>query len=483
MLVSDQGTVCNVPGENKTEWEKLRNLSSEKGDILTSVEISFKIKSLQESFRLNDAAIGYVSLFIRKIFFDELSLSECEAKLGSMLATTGGDPSQSHAIVEFVQREILTIKPQAKQEAAEEKKLAVTIVNLPLLQALSKYEQLGNQLITGERIKIKKQTEPVRPSLIYWLKYYRDELGVGYHDSVKRGNFLFRSENCKGLSAEERERINLILRSVEEDYPLSIDTEKNEIIFPDFAAFSRSATGESVHALSDRPQAVFAEKPVWQNPAALVKPAPQSFPSEPRTMKQSTGEVSRDASGFLAKNEEIQGKPAAWTPPRIPELKPKRVSVETTKPRRPNFGPAPAYERNEDKVEMSVRPETPKQFSSPGNVSVGGPAESVPTSSGHKAGMEESDSYAGGGLAISWKANQRDSNEVPLMKEDDGLSFSSKHIFPAEKERMQGALPSVEDTPLAAKQPLPITKPAAPSVSQSDRNPFHIRPVSARKEE
>lgn len=107
-------------------------------------------------------------------------------------------------------------------------------ISLPLLQALSKYEQLGNQLITSERIKVKSQTEPVRPSLLYWLKYYRDELGIGHHDSVQRGQFLFRSENGKKLSSEERERVSLILKSVEEDLPLQIDIVRNEIVFPHF---------------------------------------------------------------------------------------------------------------------------------------------------------------------------------------------------------------------------------------------------------
>ena|GEM_PF-3072384 len=114
--------------------------------------------------------------------------------------------------------------------------LSVNTVSLPLLQALPKYENLGNQLITRERIKVKSQAEPVRPSLLYWLKYYRDELGIGQHSSVERGDFLFRSENGRKLSGEERERISLILKSVEENLPLSIDPKNQEIVFPVFQA-------------------------------------------------------------------------------------------------------------------------------------------------------------------------------------------------------------------------------------------------------
>ncbi|OIP59695.1 MAG: hypothetical protein AUK19_01555 [Candidatus Moranbacteria bacterium CG2_30_45_14] len=123
---------------------------------------------------------------------------------------------------------------KTEPEEREEKMSSVATVSLPILQALSKYENLGNQLITQERIKIKTQGESVRPSLFYWLRYYRDELGIGQHNSVERGDFLFRSENGKRLSPEERERVNLILKSIEENLPLTVDTKQQEIIFPAF---------------------------------------------------------------------------------------------------------------------------------------------------------------------------------------------------------------------------------------------------------
>jgi hypothetical protein len=124
------------------------------------------------------------------------------------------------------------------------------IINLPLLQALSKYEKLGQQVITSEKIKLKTQIEPVRSSLFNWLKYYRDELGIGQHNNVERGEFLFRSENGRKLSGEERERISLILKSVEEYLPITIDTERQEIIFPDFQGMTIN-TGRQPDAVFD----------------------------------------------------------------------------------------------------------------------------------------------------------------------------------------------------------------------------------------
>ncbi len=244
MLVSNHGTAdLEAAGVNEGEWVKLRNLSPEKNQVLLSEELPYKLKNLQEVFHVDDLILGNISLSVRKLFFGELRIATFESNIRSMLEAKGGDASQSKAISDFIQNEILTIKPKPKVEEtieSEQKSQAVT-VKLPLLQALSKYEQLGNQLITQERIKIKSQTEPVRPSLLYWIKYYRDELGIGHHDSVQRGNFLFRSENGKHLSGEERERVNLVLKSVEENIPMDIDTDHSEIIFPAFEAPTRPA--------------------------------------------------------------------------------------------------------------------------------------------------------------------------------------------------------------------------------------------------
>ena len=152
-------------------------------------------------------------------------------------------------------------------------------ISLPLLQALPKYENLGNQLITRERIRVKSQAEPVRPSLLYWLKYYRDELGIGQHSSVERGDFLFRSENGKKLSGEERERISLILKSVEENLPLSIDPKNQEIIFPASNAFSITSAG----------------KPAFHDVAISASPTQRGEP----------GASPSSESGGLARNDSL----------------------------------------------------------------------------------------------------------------------------------------------------------------------------------
>ncbi len=236
MLVSENGTAEVMPSEvSEPLWEKLRSLSIDRQNILVSPELHQKLLELKGRLALQDAAIGYVSLVIRKIFFQELDFSGAEKKISSMLTAGGFDnPNQARGIIEFIQKEILTIKPVKRIESKEtESPLPkAKTVRLPLLKAMSEYRHLSEQLITNEKIKLKASLEMVRPSLGNWLRSYREEIGIGFHETAQRGNFLFQSQNGKRLSNGERARLNLILKSVEEEYPLEIDVTHETIIFP-----------------------------------------------------------------------------------------------------------------------------------------------------------------------------------------------------------------------------------------------------------
>lgn len=236
MLVSESGTGDVMPPElSESRWEKLRKLPPEKHDIVISRELPQRLLTLKERLQLGDEAIGCISLVIRKIFFGELDFAGAEAKVGSMFTASGvGDPNHAKAIVEFIQHEILTIKP-VKEIVPEEvlpSELLAKTVQLPLLKAMGEYRHLSEQMLTNEKIRLKGSTELVRPSLGNWLKSYREELGIGFHEPVQRGNFLFQSPNGKHLSNEERARMNLVLKSIEEDFPLEIDPERQTVIFP-----------------------------------------------------------------------------------------------------------------------------------------------------------------------------------------------------------------------------------------------------------
>jgi hypothetical protein len=115
-------------------------------------------------------------------------------------------------------------KAVAKEEQRKE-------MQLSLSDALLKYPKIGEQNITGNQIRLKYFPTPVRPSIKNWITDFHDTMGAGKHSPVDRGNFLFHSENGKILSAIERQKLAIILKSLDEQTSLSIDAEKQIILF------------------------------------------------------------------------------------------------------------------------------------------------------------------------------------------------------------------------------------------------------------
>lgn len=218
-------------------WDAFRSLGPQMRAILVSAEVVEKIQELEKRFQLQEVGVAIMSFAIRKMFFGELDVVSAEEKIRSALASSGGgDPVHAKAIVEAIQNEVMTIvpapEPVIEDEVSSSSQPSGPTVRLPLLKAMAEYRRLSEQMLTEEKIKLKGSMEPVRPSLGNWLKSYREELGVGLHDPTQRGNFLFQSQNGKYLSNEDRARMNLVLKSIEEGFPLEIDPEHQVIVFP-----------------------------------------------------------------------------------------------------------------------------------------------------------------------------------------------------------------------------------------------------------
>ncbi len=231
MLVSDGNDSLDA---KVVMWERFRALEPKKKDILVSIEIAEKLKELQSRFHLSDEEITGVSLMTRMIFLGEFDFVVAETRLGQFLAGSAALP-HVRAILTAIQQEVMTIVPAPEPVIEEEPMSAIPsgpTVRLPLLKAMSEYKRLSEQMLTEEKIKLKGSMETVRPSLGNWLKAYREELGVGVHEPVQRGNFLFQSQNGKHLSNEDRARMNLVLKSIEEGFPLEIDPVHQIIVFP-----------------------------------------------------------------------------------------------------------------------------------------------------------------------------------------------------------------------------------------------------------
>lgn len=105
------------------------------------------------------------------------------------------------------------------------------LIKLPLSEALTQFPKIAEQGITIDQISIRSFPAPARPSIKNWISDYHDKNGVGKHSPIDRGNYLFHSDNGKKLSPIERQKLGIILKSLDEQSVLNIDTEKQIVVF------------------------------------------------------------------------------------------------------------------------------------------------------------------------------------------------------------------------------------------------------------
>ena len=216
-------------------------------------------------------------------------LSEWERKKSKPILSEG----EAHKKTLEVEAWYLDWKRENEQEekSAPQENVSQT-VSLPLLDALAKYQRLSEQTVTEDRLVVKGESVPVRGSVRNWLRNYRDSVGIRKHSTVERGQFLFQSENTKRLESAECERLSLVLRSLDENTPVSIDVERQEIVFPAFeekgSASLAPSEGVSVPALetSFRPLEKFpaAQTPIrkaleWDAKSAERMPLSGTVPA------------------------------------------------------------------------------------------------------------------------------------------------------------------------------------------------------------
>ncbi len=152
--------------------------------------------------------------------------------------------SLNHASEEELLQKIVKKEPWIKLLLADHQKIkdnktnlrnktqSISVELLPIRKALDQYEELGEQTVTNNRIQIKPLSESARPSIKNWIYDYHYHLGTGRHTVMERGNYLFHSDNTKKLSDEERRKLALILKSLDEETPIKIDKKKHTVIFP-----------------------------------------------------------------------------------------------------------------------------------------------------------------------------------------------------------------------------------------------------------
>ena len=238
MLVSDPDTAY----DGRAFWEAFQKLSQQAQDILTSQEMPVALFRIQQEFEFDDSAIIQLSRLIRWLFFEQISWEDFSVRIESLLLAAHGDAGRAKELLGRIGTDILNMQPTPYQEevqedttASQEPIISDQIREMPLLKALTDYPDLHNQRVTEAKIQIKSERDPVAPTVRNWLRAYRDALGVGRHNTVDRGKFLFQTENTKDLIPGERERVSLLVKSLDDDEPIRVHLVQKKILFPEIA--------------------------------------------------------------------------------------------------------------------------------------------------------------------------------------------------------------------------------------------------------
>src|SRR3990167_4256207 len=168
-------------GEKDEERKHLRETLSQNQERLGKFTLSEWMKLFDQRFKPETRDKQSAAAFLTQTS-EVASLGKTEQSILRQILSVY-DQYIVHEVLDEFDIAILSKNPDQTASLSSGGPGQKETVYLPLLQALPKYKNLGNQLITRERIKVKSQAEPVRPSLFYWLKYYRDELGIGQHSS------------------------------------------------------------------------------------------------------------------------------------------------------------------------------------------------------------------------------------------------------------------------------------------------------------
>jgi hypothetical protein len=131
-------------------------------------------------------------------------------------------------------------RAEETQKQKESKQFQESLVSILLSEALRIYPEVGEQLITSSKISLRSFPYPVRPSIKNWLADYTFILGYEKHESMARSRYLFQEANAKKLPAPERQKLAYLLKSFDENLPITVNKRTQQVIFPTINPPSRS---------------------------------------------------------------------------------------------------------------------------------------------------------------------------------------------------------------------------------------------------
>ena len=244
---------------------RTRNLSAEV-DFVRSNKNAFSLNAIEKN-RLKEILHVYDYLLVTTLPVTGPALKDIlsMASLGKMAL---GNNTQSY------QKDLSQQNDNRSHANKQETKVEI----LAFSQALKNFPDLGEQLITSNKIKLKNFPDEVRPSIKNWLSDYTFNAGHETHDSMKRGTYLFQNENAKILNAEDRKKLAFILGTFDANSTVTVNTNLKQIVFPVRAEVPRPSSRPNSEINLQRRT---ANAPVFPSRKIESMQKPQSLGNKP----------------------------------------------------------------------------------------------------------------------------------------------------------------------------------------------------------
>ena len=159
-------------------------------------------------------------------------LKEWETKKSDPTLTEDAAWQKVLEIEPWIAEEEAEKRKQARTHQEEKEKIQASLERVTLENALEKYPEISEQIVTSERIFLKNLPETVRPSVKNWLSDYTFVMGFDPHDSAARGIYLFQNQNTRKLNQEDRWRLSFILKAYDTNEPITVNSASKQILFP-----------------------------------------------------------------------------------------------------------------------------------------------------------------------------------------------------------------------------------------------------------
>ena len=199
---------------------KFLSLPEKVKDKLASVGISQKIQAIGQKYGFELLRLANITRLIREYYFGEVRFedfaAEIEKRMGVSLLT-------AQEITRYIKSEIIDWDPWVE--------FLATLPKISIREIIANHPKIADMEITDGYLEIKNSPDLEDPTIKNWIHDYVLHLGQANRSQMDRTQYLFHSENGKNLSSPDREKLGIILKSFDENTPLPVDIENNEIIF------------------------------------------------------------------------------------------------------------------------------------------------------------------------------------------------------------------------------------------------------------